>query len=74
MGRHEPRPDGAPFLCRRCGSPRVVDFAGEVVCSNCGAAMPTGASGPEPEPDHDSPGPVRTVHAHRAQEASAARP
>jgi hypothetical protein len=58
MGRHEPRPDSAPVLCVRCGSPRVVDFAGEVACSACGAVMPAGppAPEPEPEPDHSYPG------------------
>jgi hypothetical protein len=56
MGRHEPRPEGAAFLCVRCGSPRVVDFAGEVVCSVCGAVMPAEPAGPEPEPGHSYPG------------------
>jgi hypothetical protein len=52
MGRHEPRPVDAPFLCARCGSPRVVDFTTQVVCSVCGAVMPAGPDpGPEPEPE-----------------------
>jgi len=29
----------APFLCRRCGSPRVVGFGAQIVCSRCGAVM-----------------------------------
>ena len=51
MGRHHTRPATAPSLCRRCGSPRVVDFAAEVVCSNCGCVMQ--ADTPDPEPDHE---------------------
>jgi hypothetical protein len=50
MGRHQ-RND-RPWMCVRCGSPRVVDFAAETVCADCGADTP----GPEPEPD-SYPGP-----------------
>jgi len=48
MGRHT-RSD-RPSFCLRCSSPRVVDFAGSVVCSVCGHVMPAEAS-PEPCPE-----------------------
>lgn len=47
MGRHSTRQPEAPFLCWRCGSPRIVDFGAQIVCSNCGAVAQADVTVPE---------------------------